>query len=194
MQLLKVKLNGTSSLLMHSDRMANPLDTMAKQLRLVSKKRIKTDEDYEEMSKIEWYGGVYYDEKQGPYLPGRNIKKCLIKAASKSKQGQKIKGGVDVVNGILPLKYDGPRTLDGLWNTGKFVDIRTVGVKTSRVSRTRPVFDEWSVTVVLSYDPAQIDKQDLLEILETGGRIIGLGDYRKELGGDFGQFEVQEVK
>jgi hypothetical protein len=50
---LKVQLRGASPMLLHNGRTANPLDKFARQLKAVSKKRNKTDADYEEMAKIE---------------------------------------------------------------------------------------------------------------------------------------------
>ena len=46
MKSIKVKLSGSSALLMHSDRFANPLDPLTKAHKELTGKRKKTDDDH----------------------------------------------------------------------------------------------------------------------------------------------------
>jgi hypothetical protein len=190
-EILKVRFTGATPLLMHSDKLVNPLSPLKKEFSTVSSKRKKTDEDYLEMARLEWFAGMYHDEACGPYLPGLCIKAMLIRAATKTKAGPKVKTGVVVMSDKAPLQYDGPRDVDGMWASGEeYVDSRSVVVSRARVMRCRPKFKRWSVDVEVMYDSAVIDRDELLQIMETGGNLIGLGDYRLEKGGDFGRFGV----
>ena len=94
MDIVTIKLTGTAPILLHSDRLSNPLDSLTKEIKTYTGKRKKTDEDHAEIARLEWTGGMYYDEKTGPYLPARNIKAMLISAAKKTKDGPKAKTGL----------------------------------------------------------------------------------------------------
>lgn len=194
MEQVQITITGTSPLLMHSDRLSNPLDPLTKEIKTYSGKKKKTDEDHLAMAKLEWTGGMYFDPKIGPHLPARNIKATLIVAAKKSKDGPKMKTGATILETMCPLKYKGPRDIKGLWEDGQYTDVRSVGVMGSRVMRCRPVFREWETTFTVVYDAAVVDRADVIRFAETAGQLIGLGDYRPANGGDFGRFEVKAVK
>lgn len=194
MESIKIRFNGTAPLLVHSDRLANPMDALTKAKKAVATKRKKTDEDFAEIARMEWEGGLYYDEKTGPYIPGRNVKAMLISAAKKSKDGPKAKTGMIVSEDKIKLIYSGPREIAALWKDGRFTDMRSVGQQKARIMRCRPIFPEWACEFTVIFDPGVVDKADILRFAETGGRLVGLGDYRVECCGDFGRFEVQEVK
>lgn len=194
MEQVKITITGTSPLLMHSDRLSNPLDPLTKEIKTYTGKRKKTDEDHLEIARLEWRGGMYYDPKIGPYIPARNIKAALIVAAKKSKDGPKMKTGATILESMCPLKYRGPRDIEKLWEDGNFADIRSVAVMSARTMRCRPVFTEWETTFTAVYDAAVVDKVDIVRFAETAGQLVGIGDYRPANGGDFGRFEVKEAK
>lgn len=193
MEKMKIKLTGTSALLMHSDRLANPLDPLKKEMSTYTSKRKKTDEDHETIARLEWQASMYHAEETGPYLPGRMLKACLIGSAKKTKEGPKVKTGLIVMTDKAALEYTGPRDKEKMWKTGKYMDNRSVVVQRSRVMRCRPVFPEWSASFEIIFDPAIIDKTDILRIASTAGLVVGVGDYRPENGGDFGRFQAEEV-
>lgn len=194
MEQVTITINGTSPLLMHSDRLSNPLDPLTKEIKTYTGKRKKTDDDHLEIARLEWRGGLYHDPKVGPYIPARNIKAALIVAAKKTKDGPKMKSGATILDSMCRLQYRGPRDIDALWDDGGFTDIRSVAVQSSRTMRCRPVFPEWSATFTIVYDPAVVDKADLIRFAETAGQLVGIGDYRPANGGDFGRFEVTEAR
>lgn len=194
MQTLTIKLTGNGPILMHSDRLANPLDPIKKKMATISGKRKKTDEDHEQMARIEWEAGMYHDADIGPYIPGRMLKAGLIAGAKKTKDSPKVKSGVLVMTDKSPLEYKGPRDIEKMWAAGSFADIRSVVVQRARLMRCRPIFSDWSATFELMFDDTVVDRADILRFAETCGQMIGIGDYRPEKGGDFGRFCVEEVK
>lgn len=169
---------GTAPLLMHSARLANPLDPVTREMKSMTSKRKKTDEDHEAIARLEHAGNMYYDPQAGPYIPGDNLRKTLIEGARKSKQGKLIEQGVFIETLVNPLAYHGPRDLEGLWADKQFVDTRPVKVQTSRLMRTRPIFTTWAVDVTLTYDPLLLNYAELERIAATAGAYIGLGDNR----------------
>lgn len=187
---MKIRLTctGTRPLLMHNVRLASPLDPYAKQLKALTAKRIKTDDDRLDMARVEFEGGLYFDEALGPYLPAQNLFRSLVGGARLTKAGKKIERGVVMSDFMLPLIYTGPRTVEGLWGKGEsaFVDIRPVGVQRNKIDRCRPTFREWAIEADLMIDPKALDYDEFAEIAVTAGQMEGLGDYRQM----YGRFDV----
>lgn len=178
----KITLDGTAALLMHNSRLSNPLDPATKALKKATGKRTKTDDDHEEIARLEHVGGLYYLPGVGPYLPGDNIWRSLYDAAKKHKKGPRIKEGVFISTDVNPLSYQGPRDLDGLWKDENFRLMASVKVQTSRTMRCRPKFDGWSTSATGIIDPNVLDFEELRQITETAGGMIGLGDWRPRYG------------
>ena len=195
MDIIKATIEGTSPLLLHNARLANPLDECAKLLKKVTSKRNKTDEDYHEMARLEFLGGLYYDKKSGVYIPGDNIAAMVRDGGKLKKRGASVQRGVECLDFLCPLIYDGPRTPEGMWDLrDTFADVRTIknGSTGGRTPRCRPKFDPWSVTFRLFYDSSMINLDDLRQCLIDAGTAVGLGDYRpgSPKGGRFGRFKL----
>lgn len=179
-----ITLRGTHGLLMHNTRLANPLDPIAKDMKRITRKRTKTDEDYEELARLEFLGGLYIADDTGPYIPGANIERCLVDSAKITRDGKKIERGVFVDSDANPLMYgrDEPRDADALWKAEKYRHIAPVKVGTNRVMRCRPLFLPWIVEASGTFDPTIIAADVLHEVATTAGLMVGLGDYRPRFG------------
>lgn len=190
-QSLTFTLEGRSPLLMHNDRLADPLSPEAQKLKSVTSKKTKTFADNLEISRIEFDGGLYLDDR-GPFIPSGWILSMLRDSARLTKHGKTIERGLVTEEDGFTLRYKGPpakngsrRTADWLWDNG-FYDRRLVGNQKNRVARTRPKFPLWRVTATILYVETIISMEKLLEILDTAQGQIGLGDYRPR----FGKFSV----
>lgn len=177
-----ITLTGTTGLIMHSSRLADPLDTVSKAIKAISGKRNKTDEDYAEMAQLEHAGSLYFDAEEGPYLPADNIWRSLLDGAKKSKRGPRVKEAVFIASNVNPLIYEGPRTLTGLWDDPRYRLVASVKVGTSRVQRTRPFFPQWTVQAHGILDSEQLDPAGLSQIAATAGNLVGMGDWRPRYG------------
>lgn len=177
-------LNGMTPMLMHNVQLADPLNKFVKASKPISGKRKKTDEDHLELARIEFMGSLYYDKELGPIMPANNIEACLREGAKRIKQGKNIERGLSIVDPVTPVLYDGPRDIDGLWGDGEseFVNRASVKVQTSRVMRTRPVFNEWKIVVNGVFDETVLDEDTLDEICRLSGTRSGLGDWRPRYG------------
>ena len=184
-QLMKhfsITIDGTAPFIMHNSRLADKLDPITRQKAVVAAKRKKTDEDDLEISRLEWLGGLYWDDAIGPYLPGDNLFKALVEAARKSKQGKQVEQGVFVETDVNPLAYKGPRVVDELWKDQNFVFRRTVKQQQSRITRTRPIFREWRTEARGTFDPNVVNLSDIAGFAEIAGLYIGVGDWRPRYG------------
>lgn len=179
---------GDTPMLMNNGRMANPLDEFAKAIKLISKKRNKTEDDFAKMADLEWEGGLYLDDKQKICVPGSWIKGMIVSAGKKRKLGKTIKEslisqGPPEHNGMFPLKFDGDNlSFEKLKASAAHRDIRAVIISGRKVMRCRPIFHGWSLTFWVDYLEDQIDSQDLDDLVVIGGRLICLSNFRPEYG------------
>ncbi len=182
---LQLDITGTTPLLMHNARLSNPLDPMARAMKKVSAKRNKAEDDHEELAHLEFLGSLYADADAGPYIPADNIFRALVDAGRKRKLGVKVTSGVIVTSNVNPLAYKGPRDPEDLWRDGSFTHQASAKVGQVRVIRTRPQFIKWASSALLYLDTEVLDFDDLAQLVDIAGRIIGLGDWRPR----FGRFE-----
>lgn len=176
------KLTGIAPLIMHSGRLADPLDPATKSLKEITSKRKKTDEDLSEMARREWLGGLYLNEKGEVCMPGENIEAMLVEAAGAQKMKKFFKAGV-FCEGIFKVEYSGPKNIEKLWDSGEFR--LTAGCKLNgkvRIMRTRPIFREWALTCTVSYFPQVVDRKNVVDAMEYAAVFVGLGDWRPRYG------------
>jgi hypothetical protein len=196
---LQVTLDGRSEvggtpLLCHNERLADPLDPITMEIAKLSGQRKKTEAIYLDMARLEFVGGLYFDEDLGPCIPTWNVVRCIQDG------GKRFKLGADVVRALIPLteltpiEYDGPRTIDAMWEDGRFASRKGVGISGRRVIRTRPVFTEWKIVaeVELDLDVMTAEKVDLAVF--AAGKYSGIGDNRPVFGRFHGAAVLADAK
>lgn len=186
MEVLKIQLTGSRPLLMHADVFADPLNPLTKAHKALTSKRKKSDDDHEAIARSEWRGGLYFDEEVGPFMPGVNIEASMVAGAKLSKLGTQIKRSTEIMEERCKLEYEGPRTVEGLWDA-RFYDARSVKVGQARLMRYRPLFRRWMTRCSIAFDPEAIDRDQIIRCLEDAGQYCGIGDYRPK----FGRFDVE---
>lgn len=183
MESLKFRITGVSPLIPHNGSMADPLNHYSRAIKEISSKRKKVDADYEEMARLEWYGGLYL--KDGvPCIPGNNLEAALIgrgSAARSQKMGKQAAAAL-IVPDDYPLEYDGSKDLDELWKDENFRIVSKVRVGTASVMRTRPIFKNWSAIVEVLYVPTSLNEDHICQWMEIAGREVGLCDWRPKYG------------
>lgn len=70
------------------------------------------------------------------------------------------------------------------------IDRRPVVIQSSRIVRSRPIFDPWALEFTLEFDEEEVPKDVLKQIFDYAGRFVGIGDFRPSCGGPFGRFMV----
>jgi hypothetical protein len=182
---MRLTCTGTRPLLMHNERLASQLNPYTQKISALTVVRKKTEDQLWQIARLEFEGGMYWDPQAGPYIPANMLRKCLITGARLIRAGKKIERGVAVTDFMLPLVYEGPRDIEGLWGGGKspFVDMRPVKMKGgSRIDRCRPVFKDWLIEAEVITDPEVIDTDQFAEIARLAGEMQGIGDYREMYG------------
>lgn len=173
----RTEVNG-SPLLMHNERLADPLDPIALEIGKISKKRGKTEADHLAIARLEFAGGMYHNDDLGPVIPGWHVVRCLQNAGKQHKLGASVLRGVTPVSMEAPVQYDGPREIAAMWEDGRFALRKSVGIGGSRTMRTRPVFVDWKLDVELEVDLTVLDPEKINQLAEEAGRYQGIGDYR----------------
>lgn len=179
-------------MLCHNEQLADPMSPAAKALSALTSRRgnaKKTETHVEDVARAEWDGGLYWDESVGPYLPAFNILAAIREGARLSKLGKEVERSVHLLGSdMVPILYEGPRTLDAMWERGT-VHVHRCGVKVgqAKIMRTRPKFSRWSLEFTLSIVDDRISREDLERVMGDAGRYTGIGDFRAR----FGRFTVE---
>ena len=189
MEQIKIKITGTSPLMMHADTFANPLNPATKAHKELTGKRKKTDEDHLAIARSEFISGCYWSKDCGFYIPGQNMDATFLAGAKLQKLGTHWKRGALVLENRIKLLHDAPATPDELWESPENVDCRGVKVGTSKIMRYRPIFLDWAAELTLTINPEVLDVQEAKKAIEDGGALIGTCEYRPR----FGRFEVAYV-
>lgn len=186
----RVTLTGVTGLIMHSTTTLNPMHPISKQIKAATSKKssTRTDDDHIELQRLEFMAGLYIDEKAGPHIPTDMLLATIRDGGKAQKLGAEVTRSVFIEERICPLDYEGPRTAKGLWDKG-FYDVRSVKVGAARVSRCRPIFQDWKVHFTIVYDPEHLDPAQMTFCIENAGARVGLGDYRPR----YGRFDAEIV-
>lgn len=190
---IEVSLVGTAPLLMHNPRMVDPEFDLNRQIKAITAKRKKTDEDLHQIERLEWYGGLY-DENDIIVQPSSKVRKCLVEAARVRKLGKAVEKAISFNNLNVPLIHDGPKNIDDLYKEKRFHSRLSVGLHGKRVMRVRPQFFPWSMNLPgLFVEDVGLNWDELVELVDSAGITVGIGDNRIN---GYGRFRgtVHEVK
>lgn len=193
METLRLKLIGTAPLLMHSSRLANPLDPITKELKNAAKATTKgTETGIERIARLEYAGSLYLTDEGTLYIPGTAIERALRDGSAGVQKGLKKKFDASVFvndDAIVTAKGAKGKTADALFDEGHVLTV-SAKVQMVRVMRTRPCFKEWTATVTVEYHPGIVDRDTVLRAAEYAGQVVGVGDWRPR----YGRFSVEETK
>jgi hypothetical protein len=189
------RLTGVTPLLMHNVQMANPLNTWAKQVSELTarKKNITADEFAEGKAKLQFFGGLYWDDEMGLHMPGYNVFRCFTEGGRMSKNGTKLEQGIVAYTPLCAIdpwtaKYD---SMEDVYADGHYFTT-LVKIGTATVPGTRPQFTEWALDIEFTFDESIVDTSTLLASGVAAGKYKGLGDGRLK-GFGRGRFDVEQV-
>lgn len=172
---------GTSPLLMHNPQMVDPEFDLNRQIKALTSKRKKTDDDLAMIERLEWFGGIYTEATTKGVIvvqPSSKLRKCLVEAARISKMGKQVERGLSFNSLNIPLGFDGPQDLEKLWESGRYKSRLSVGVAGKRIMRVRPQFLPWSLTAKAELLTDVLNLDDLTAIANLAGIAVGIGDNR----------------
>lgn len=128
------------------------------------------------------------------YIPGAAPARLLREAGSAHKQRGTRKSLKYIVPAAVIVAEDVIFLHDAAGKplTKIEVDSRPVTIPATkgRIMRHRARVEKWRATLTLEIDETVLDAATIRQLLEEGGRRIGIGDYRPEKGGPYGRFSI----
>jgi hypothetical protein len=182
-------LTGTTPLVQHNIRLADPDDEFTKEIAKLTSKRTKSQDDRESIAHLEFLGSLYVG-RQGPFVPSANLRKCFAETAVIRKLKKAMLRAAVPIEVELPIRHDGPTDPEALWLDPKYRYTTSVGVSGRKVTRTRPMFPTWSLEAEWELLTDALDFDAFKWVAETAGLVEGLGDNRVN---NYGRFTT-EVK
>ena len=190
MKTLGITIRGTSPMLMNSNQGVNPVHPLVVELKKLSKLRNRTEEQEIRILDIKWNLGLYWDQDIGVYTPAANIEAMFRNAAKSERSGTDALKAILIRPDFVPLIYDGPKDIESLEKDIRFRDVRAGKIKkAASVLLCRPRFNSWALKFEIDFDEKFFDEDKIINLLEYGGRYVGLNDYRPR----YGKFEIVEV-
>lgn len=203
MKTLKVRWTGIRPLVMHNAAMIDQDNPHVQRIVALNRdlKKLKKD-DFDgrekvrrEMEKEEWMGSIYWDSEDGLYVPGENVIACITAGARKIKMGKQAECAIVPLPDVIPIQMERkyPRDLEALCKVSEFSFRKPVRIPPrtgARLMKVRPVVPTgWSIEFEIEFDEKEFPEKDLIEAMQCGGSLAGLGDWRPR----FGRFLVEII-
>ena len=176
-----------NGLIVHNGLMADPTNQYSLEIKKISAKGKKTEEDHEAMARLEWEGGLYLEKGQ-IVIPSDCIEAMFVEGAKKLKLGKVFKAFL-LCQSSFPLLYPGPTDLDQLYahEQGRHQYRRIVRVGQARVLRTRPFFPEWSLEFQVFVDTEFLELDQVEQVLNIAASQTGFCERRPK----HGRFDIE---
>jgi hypothetical protein len=189
MKKVRVKIKGVTPLLHHRMREEDLFSLLGT--------KGKKKKDMEEKTPREIAESYAYKTTDGKYyIPSEYISGAFAAVASEYKQSNsQRKSYKAIAKGIFRPVQDSATLTDHDGNplTDFEVDIRkATNHQKGAVAVCRPRFDRWQAEFEVSIDTDLISEKTALDILNDSGKRAGIGSFRVQRGGYFGQFQVIE--
>ena len=141
----------------------------------------------------EYEAARYIDKKGRDCIMAASFRRAMIDAATfiEGVAKTQIRGAVFIIGDsrapdgrwLIPLKFK-----------RRFMHEDVVRLKNGTpMVRFRPAFEDWSVDLVVEYDPDIISAEQVHHLLQRAGFSIGVGEGRPQKGGDWGNFALLNV-
>lgn len=178
---VRTRLAGTTPYAQHNVQLADPDNDWARAIAKITAKRKKTEEDRQEIKRLEFHGGLYVADGH-VVVPKANVRRSFQEAAKATRKGRDIVRALNnadpgAPNALLVFPDDQvpPEELYALGD--RYAEMTIVAIR-GRTPRCRPTFPVWELTVDWLLLTNLLDYDEFKEIAELAGVIEGLGDNR----------------
>lgn len=181
MKTYEVVINGTTPLLMN--RPTSDIEEKSKD----RKHGNLTSEDMARKKLYEIEGKLYQPAThlQGALIEAGKHKKVMGKGTSKATYSKIVGYAVEINPFEIVHKNQ-------KW---EIFSIQAVNPTTKgRNLLSRPMLKNWELKFEVTFDDTEISQEDLKEIFDIAGKIVGIGDWRPAKKGRFGKFQVTSWK
>lgn len=173
---LKVPIRGTSPLLMEKMDMA----VVQKYNKKKALKMTKTDTRLEEEKVPD---KIHHTENGNVGFPASGFMKGMIESAPNLGLYKKdVRGSVRIAGNIIPIDFK-KQVVNEAWG-------RQSGISKAPMLIVRPEFREWSCELDITFDASVVSTEQIVNLINSAGFHQGIGSWRPEKGGSYGQYEV----
>ena len=174
---LKLRLVGTSALIVHKWSEKAKKQMLDKQMKRASQGKAAKDpeEDYRES---------LYIRPDGSYgFPAVAFKAAAVRAGTYCDMKMVFLRGAFHVEGDLVLIEGEPEPRE---------DMVRVGMGTADI-RYRPQFPKWATELDITFNNRALTAEQIVNLFEIAGFAVGVGEWRPEKDGQFGRFQVETL-
>ena len=135
----------------------------------------------------EFEAACYRTPDGGYGFPAAGVKKAMVSAGQRfaGEKGTELYGAFTIPLELLELECGAPHMREDRVVLG--------GMSRTSSIAYRPEFTPWASTFPIRFNASFITPASLINLLRLAGESVGIGDWRVEKKGSFGQFEVVEV-
>lgn len=186
-QSIHVTFSGIDQLLQNNPQTSDPLNKYAKEMKKISSKRKKQDDDILEMRRIEMRSKMYWDDEIGVYVPSSWVMAALCAnswSRAKIKKAD-IRAAVFATDWKLPLDYKGKPSVSeplDIVDNEDFQLVKSLKQGQVRVVKAIPAFSEWSFSCRIEFDDSMVSGDELTGLIEYSAKFGGFGDFRPTYG------------
>lgn len=173
---LNITIVGDSPLICHNWSEKAKKQMLGKQM-----KEAKTAKEAKDPEK-DFQGSLYRDGDGDYAFPSTGLKSCAVDACSHVDGITKVlaRGAFHVNGEFVKIRGDvGPRE-----------DMVRIGMGTADI-RYRGEFKEWEADLSIRYNANVLSAGQIINLFNTGGFAIGIGEWRPERNGSYGMFHVK---
>lgn len=190
--IVEIECRGTSPLLM------NKMDASTLEGLRTKAKKAKTANIGTTLTPHEEAEKKLYLSEDGPYIPGQMLMACFIAAGQYVRldgKRQISNAKSSVLPGLMtlldwaPLLKQPDTDKAAEWEADVMQGRNPNGGEA--VAICRPRFDQWAITFRIDIDEHEIGENTIRDLVDKAGRRVGLGDFRPQRKGIFGQFVVE---
>jgi len=176
---IKVKIIGTTPLLMEKMDMDVVERYNLKKGKKMSEKDDKLEEEkYDAKKHFTDNGKLGYPSTA--FLKGMTEVAPYIDGLDK----KRVRGSIRIIGDIIPIQFK-EELRDVRWG-------KTSGMSKAPRKIIRPKFTEWSCELNIVYNAQNISAEQVVNLLNWAGFQMGIGGFRPEHSGTFGQYEVKK--
>jgi len=172
-----LKLKGTTSLLMNKFTDKAKESMVARQVKQTRQKEARDIQSEVEQA-------IHRMPNGDIGFPSCGFKKAMVEAAVYLDGLDKklVKGSIQIPGNLIKINFKKQVVNEAV--------VRLGGFTRKAMVRYRPEFQEWSCELPILFNSAQISLQQLVQLANTAGFHIGVGEWTPQRSGSYGMFEV----
>jgi len=127
---------------------------------------------------------IHYTENGNVGFPARGFMNGMIEVAPKLDIYKKdVRGSVRINGYMIPIDFD-EQVVNEDWG-------RQSGISKAPLLIIRPEFRGWSCELDITFNSSVLSTEQIINLVNYAGFHQGVGSFRPEKGGTYGQYEVE---